>query len=371
MLFANRSVTTKAQAMVFKNYGPPAEVLKVHSFDLPSQIGSNQVQLKTLASPINPSDINQVEGVYPSYPPFNRDLGTVDEVAVGGNEGLFQVERVGTNVTNVKVGDWVLPRHTSIGSWRSAAILESTSVTPIKSNNISITQAATVGVNPCTAFIMLKDFVKLEKGDWFIQNGGNSGVSRAASQLGKLWGYNSISVVRNRPNIDELKQELKDLGATIVITEEELADRKFQKDVLFSQVKQTTGSTGQVKIALNCIGGKSATNIARVLSEGGNIITYGAMSKQPFSLPTGLFIFKDIHAHGYWLSRFGNKKPDEKKKIIEEIFDLYRTDRFKDVPVDKNIWKLSNTIEENGEIFIKAIKKAMEGGHDKQIIIFE
>ena len=32
------------------------------------------------------------------------------------------------------------------------------------------------------------------------------------------------------------------------------------------------------------------------------MVTYGGMSMQPVSIPTGLMIFKDIRAHGFWLS---------------------------------------------------------------------
>jgi trans-2-enoyl-CoA reductase len=32
------------------------------------------------------------------------------------------------------------------------------------------------------------------------------------------------------------------------------------------------------------------------------MVTYGAMSMQPLSLPTGLLIFKDLTFKGYWLS---------------------------------------------------------------------
>ncbi len=71
---------------------------------------------------------------------------------------------------------------------------------------------------------MLKDFVTLDEGDWWIQNGANSGVGRAAIQLGKRWGYNSIAVVRSRPGEEgqKLKSELEDLGATKVVTDEEM-----------------------------------------------------------------------------------------------------------------------------------------------------
>lgn len=37
--------------------------------------------------------------------------------------------------------------------------------------------AATIGVNPCTAYRLLRDFENLREGDSIIQNGANSQVS--------------------------------------------------------------------------------------------------------------------------------------------------------------------------------------------------
>lgn len=60
-------------------------------------------------------------------------------------------------------------------------------------------------MNPCTAYRMLKDFVCLKPGDTVIQNGGNSAVGQLVIQLCKEWNYKSVNVVRDRPNIQELK----------------------------------------------------------------------------------------------------------------------------------------------------------------------
>lgn len=99
----------------------------------------------------------------------------------------------------------------------------------------------------------------MEKGDWFIQNGANSGVGRAAIQFGRLWGLKSINIIRVRPEMDKLKDELKELGADVVVTEEELADKGFRKTV-----KELTGDKG-VKLGLNCVGGKATTDLIRQL----------------------------------------------------------------------------------------------------------
>lgn len=39
-------------------------------------------------------------------------------------------------------------------------------------------------------------------------------------------------------------------------------------------------------------------------SDDAHLVSYGAMSRESISLPTGPFIFKNLVAHGYWQSRW-------------------------------------------------------------------
>lgn len=108
---------------------------------------------------------------------------------------------------------------------------------------MDLVSAATIGVNPPTAYRMLKDFEFLKLGDTVIQNGGNSAVGQMVIQLCKEFQLRSVSVIRSRDNVDQLKAYLKSLGnaETVVITEEEL--REQDKEI-------------QARLALNCVGGK-------------------------------------------------------------------------------------------------------------------
>lgn len=184
---------------------------------------------------------------------------------------------------------------------------------------------------------MLKDFETLNEGDWFIQNGANSGVGRAAIQLGRQWGLKSINVIRDRPDAtatQAMKDELLSLGATHVVTESELMDKSFSE-----QVKEwTSGGREPVKIGLNCVGGKPTAALVKCLSSGGHLVTYGAMSKQPLMLPTGALIFKDIRFSGFWVSRWSDQHPEEKKRTVEEVLGLIREGTFKDIPVQELKW---------------------------------
>ena len=244
-------------------------------------------------------------------------------------------------------------RNTGFGTWRTHALAEEKNVLKIEDKEgLTPIQAGTVSVNPCTAYRMLKDFETMAEGEWFIQNGANSGVGRAAIQLGRQWGLKSINVIRERPDkeaTDKMKNELLELGATKVVTEAELMEKGFS-----DQVKEwTNGGREKVKVGLNCVGGKPTSALVKCLSESGHLVTYGAMAKQPLQLPTGLLIFKDIKFSGFWVSRWSDAHPEEKKKTVDEILDLTREGKFQDIPVQELAW--------NWDTEEQKLKEAVQG----------
>lgn len=344
----------QAKALVFKKYGEPSDVLSLHSHSISPAHGNN-LTLRFLASPINPADINQIQGVYPSKPMFTTSLSTSDPIAVGGNEGVAEVMSAGSGVKTLSKGDWVIMKTPGFGTWRTHAQTSEDKLLKIEDKS-GITQihAGTVSVNPCTAYRMLKDYVQLQEGDWFIQNGANSGVGRAAIQLGRVWGYKSINVIRARPEGHEaLKKELEDLGADVVVTDEELQSKDFG-----DRVKEwTRGGREKVRLGLNCVGGKPATAMAKALSPEAHLVTYGAMSKQPVQLPAGLLIFKNISFDGFWVSKWSERNPDEKKRTVEHVLELTRQGKFKDIPVQEVRWDW----ETKGDTLIQAVQGTLEG----------
>ncbi|WPH02814.1 putative trans-2-enoyl-coa reductase, mitochondrial [Acrodontium crateriforme] len=344
----------QAKCLAFEKLGEPKDVLRLHGHSISPPHGE-LLTLRFLASPINPADINQIQGVYPSKPTFTTSLGSAEPLAVGGNEGVAEVIAAGTKAKGIQKGDWVIMKKQGFGTWRTHAQTTADNVVAIKNKDgLRPEQVGTVSVNPMTAYRMLKDFVKLQPGDWFIQNGANSGVGRAAIQLGKLWGYKSINIIRKRETgMEELVQDLKSLGADVVVTEEEFEKREFR-----DMVKQATdGGREPIRLGLNCVGGKLVNSMAKHLATGSHMVTYGGMSKQATMLPTGLLIFKDISFDGFWVSRWSDLNPEEKDACIHEVLDLTRKGKFKDVPMQTVTWDVKTKQEE----LIEAVQGTLEG----------
>ncbi|KFO37655.1 enoyl-[acyl-carrier-protein] reductase, mitochondrial isoform X2 [Fukomys damarensis] len=299
---------SRVRALVYGNHGDPAKVVELKNLEL-AAVGGSDIRVRMLAAPINPSDINMIQGNYGLLPKLP---------AVGGNEGVGQVVAVGSSVTGLKPGDWVIPSNPGLGTWRTEAVFSEEALIKIPSD-IPLQSAATLGVNPCTAYRMLVDFEQLQPGDSVIQNASNSGVGQAVIQIAAALGLRTINVVRDRPDIKKLTSRLKDLGAEHVVTEEEL--RKPEVKNLFKDVPQP-------RLALNCVGGKSSTELLRHLAPGGTMVTYGGMAKQPVTASVSLLIFKDLKLRGFWLSQWKkNHGPDEFKRLILTLCDLIHQDQ--------------------------------------------
>ncbi|KAI9999991.1 hypothetical protein NQD34_011834 [Periophthalmus magnuspinnatus] len=278
------ATASTCQALRYNKHGDPSQVVHLENVEV-GPVGASDVLVKMLAAPVNPSDINMIQGTYAILP---------DLPATGGNEGVGEVTEVGHQVKSLKPGDWVIPKDAGLGTWRTAAVFSEDDLMSLP-NDIPLLAAATLGVNPCTAYRLLADFEDLKSGDTVIQNAANSGVGQAVIQIAAARGISTINVIRDRPEFTQLSDRLKAIGATHVIKEEAL--RKPEMKELFKTCPKP-------KLALNGVGGKSATELLRHLQVGGSMITYGGMAKQPVTVPVSALIFKDLQVRGFWVTQW-------------------------------------------------------------------
>ncbi len=265
---------------------------------------------------------------------------------------------MGGQVKKVKPGDWVIPRGVSLGTWRTHLQVNEESVMRVDSKGLTPTQAAAVSVNPVTAWRLLEGFVELRgkrEKEWVILNGANSAVGRAVLQLARRWGIPTIAIVRSREGDagDALQKELYHLGATQVATAE--ASREFR---FGEQVRQwTDGGQEPVRLGLNCVGGQDADAMARVLSPGGCMVTYGAMSRQPMRVGASALIFRDLTHRGFWLSRWAVEHPTEKIHLVGEVLSLIRRGEFTTGPTAEVRWNWDTP----QEALVEAVSGTLEG----------
>jgi trans-2-enoyl-CoA reductase len=252
------------------------------------------------AAPINPADLNQIEGKYPIRPELP---------ATPGFEGAGIVVELGENVTNLRSGTVVILPH-NIGTWREAVAVKADDLVPVPPG-IEPVHAAMLKINPMTAWRLLHDYVDLQTGDWLIQNAANSAAGRAVIQIAHELGYKTVNVVRRAELIGELRAE----GGDVVLVD---------GDNLREEVKSATGG-GSIRLGLNSVGGDSALRLANCLAPGGTLVSFGAMSLQPLKIPTGLLIFKDLRFRGIWINKwYDHATPSERKETFQSLFDMAR-----------------------------------------------
>jgi len=284
-------------AIVYEAHGNPAEVLQLKKQSWP-QPAPDDVIVQMLAAPINPADLNAIEGKYP---------GRREVPVVPGFEGAGIVVELGANVKNLKQGVLVIPPH-NVGTWREALVVDASQLVEVPSG-IDPLQAAMLKINPLTAWRLLHGYVELKRGDWVIQNAANSAAGRAVIQIASELGYKTINVVRR----EELVEELKQLGGDLVFIDGES---------LRDDVKEAT-SGAPIRLGLNCVGGESALRIANTLAFGGTMVTFGSMSLQPFKVPTGLLIFKDLRFRGIWINKWYDlATPAERMAAFKPLFEM-------------------------------------------------
>lgn len=275
----------------------------------PVEIKDNEVCVRMLAAPINPSDINRIEGVYPVRPTLP---------AVGGYEGVGEVHAIGPAVKSLSPRDWVIAFPPTSGTWQTYVVKDQSLWYKIDKNT-PMEYAATVIVNPLTALRMLEDFVALKSGDSIVQNGATSIVGQCVIQLARVRGIHSLNIIRDRAGSDEAREKLIKLGADEVFTESQL-------DV--KNVKTLLGSIPEPALGLNCVGGNAASLVLKLLRQGGTMVTYGGMSKKPVTVPTSSFIFKELSLRGFWLQKWlSSDKAEECHGMIDYLLGLARDEK--------------------------------------------
>ena len=265
-----------APAAILTFFSTPAAI-SIEQKPLPL-LAPGQILLAMCAAPVNPADLNILEGKYGELPELPATVG---------NEGVGRVVALGDGVDGWEIGDLALPMQR--GTWASYLAVDASSAIVLP-KEMDTQQAAMLSVNPATALRLLRSIVPLEAGEWVLQNAANSGVGQSVIQIAKLLGIRTISIVRRQ----ELIAPLQALGADIVLTED---------DDLKAAVKEACGRS-RPRLALNSVGGASALNLANGLANGGTLVTFGAMSKQPVKVPNGLLIFRDLRFTGFWLTRW-------------------------------------------------------------------
>ena len=231
---------------------------------------------------------------------------------------------VGPGVTNVAVGDRIVPPRSSWGLARAHGH-------PGRRDSLRCRggadpkQLAMLAINPPTASLLLSDFVDLNCGDFVAQNAANSGVGRWVIAFAKTRGLKTVQIVLRA----QLVTDLQAAGGDVVVV-----DGPEVTEV----IKKAVGSA-IIRLALDGVSGPATGVLASLLAPDGTLVAYSAMSGSPMVLNPLAVIFSPITVTGFFEghAQWQGKIPaaiEEAAKLVAEgvkvpIAAVYRLSEIK------------------------------------------
>ena len=293
------------KSVVFDSCGEPASVLRVDECDI-VEPGDGQVQVRMLASPVNPSDLLYVRGEYTLQPRLP---------ATAGFEGVGIVEKAGSGLRpRIMLGKRVAVLSQFGGNWAERNVVPATQVIPL-SRQLTTGQAATFFVNPATAFIMTRLVLRVPAGDWLLQTAAGSVLGKMIVRLGKRFGFKTLCVVRRETQVEELQKA----GATKTIVFDSAKD---DPETLVESVRDATGGEG-VRFAVDPVAGDVASTVMQCLARDGRMLLYGSLSGEPISFSPRDLMTPGAGVDGFWLGNFMERQSLLKKlRLVRTITKL-------------------------------------------------
>jgi NADPH:quinone reductase-like Zn-dependent oxidoreductase len=203
-------------AIVAHEYGAP-DVLKLEQVPRPEP-KEDEALVHVIASGVNPADPLTLSGKYA------REFGTHLPL-IPGYDIAGVVDKMGANITKLKVGDAVYGYPTFGGGWADYVTVKEWEVAA-KPTSLNFVEAAAVPMGALTAWQALVDVAKLQPGQTILIHGGSGGVGSFAVQIAKVRGARVIATA-STANQDLLKQ----LGAEVVIDYTKTRFEDIAKDV--------------------------------------------------------------------------------------------------------------------------------------------
>lgn len=270
------------RAVQLRDYEGKPESISIAEIPVPRP-GPGQVLVKVFASPINPSDLMFVQGLYgfkkplPAIPGFEGS-GTVVEAGPGMMARFLKGKRVTCAVTDPK---------TSSGMWAEYVVTSAKLCVPLQ-KNVELEQAAAMLVNPFTAWALM-DIARRGGHRAVVQTAAASALGRMIVRLGQRFSLPVINVVRRAEQV----QLLRGMGAEHIVNS---SDPDFEQNLRELCHKLGAG------IGFDAVAGEMSAIVLRAQPPGARLLVYGGLSLAEAQADPGSLIFEQKHMEGFWLT---------------------------------------------------------------------
>jgi NADPH:quinone reductase-like Zn-dependent oxidoreductase len=286
------------KAVYYDRFGEPADVLAIQYRER-DRLKLNEVLIRMISSPINPSDLIPIRGAY-------KHRTTLPNIP--GYEGVGIVEDIGPGVSSDLIGKRVLPLRGE-GTWQEYVKIPADYLVELPAE-IDDDTASQLYINPITAWVMLTEMLRIQPESVLLVNACGSALGRIITQLSKILGARVIAVTRN----DNHTANLINYGAYHVVHTSEQS--------LYKTVMDLTNGRG-VSAAIDSVGGKSGEELIRCVQPHGVLVSVGLLSGVQVNwglLSSQLKVHVKLFYLRHWINSIHtNIWHDTFAKVINEI----------------------------------------------------
>lgn len=241
--------------------------------------GPGEVLVRLAASPINPSDLMTVQGLY--------GIGW-DFPLIPGLEGAGRVMAEGGGfMARSLMGKPVACVADKQGLWAEYAVTKAARCIAMP-EDMPMGRAAMSVVNPLTAIALVR--TARRGGHWAaISTAGGGALGRMIEARGRLEGLKIINIVRR----SEQAEAMRESGVRHVLSTD-------APD--FDAALKALSKKLRCRMAFDAVGGDLTGRLVEAMGRRSEVLVYGALALQAISVNPGTMIFKGVTLRGFWLT---------------------------------------------------------------------
>lgn len=287
--------------------------------------GPDELLVHMLLSPIHPCDILCAAGLVPKR--YGARDGSDSDRFLPGIEAVGRIQKVGANLADdftpgervfvccwAPWGQW----REANGVWSEYLVVRRENVIPVP-EGVSDSTAAMFLVIPVTAYVMMFEELRLERGDWLVQNASGSALGRWVIALAEERGIRTINLVRREEQVEELQRETG-TGHVLWCPSDGSANESLKR-----RIRNITGKDA-IRGALDAVGdGVFVSLMLESLSRYGTVLIYGVLGgselRIPFEatcrVPLECLSIRGFSLQNWWLP----DTPDTvKRRVFESVW---------------------------------------------------
>ena len=291
------------KSVLCENFGPPENLNVKELEDL--EPGPNQVRIDIEACGVNFPDTLIIEDKYQFKPPLPFSPG--GEVA-----GV--VDKIGSNVKGVKLGDKVMAMTLSGGF--SEQILVDASGLLYRPEGMDGVTASGFTMTYGTSMHALKQRADLKRGETLLVLGAGGGVGLAAVEIGKAMGAKVIAAASSKKKLNAASE----VGADHLIN--------YKEQNLREEIKAIVGKKG-VDVVYDPVGGEVFEQALRSTAWRGRALVVGFASGEIPKISINLALLKGCAIVGVFWGAFRMNETKLDNENFEQLFKWYGDGKLK------------------------------------------